>query len=74
MIPTFLGITFVTFAIIRLAPGDPVSLNIAAGPDIEGGGGDGDRGRADIVRKAKIELGLLDKDGQPIAIPVQYAT
>ena len=28
MIPTFLGITLVTFLIIQLAPGNPVSLKI----------------------------------------------
>ena len=34
MIPTLLGITFVTFLIVNLAPGDPVSTSLG-----EGGGG-----------------------------------
>lgn len=29
LIPTFLGITFVTFLIVKLAPGDPASLKLA---------------------------------------------
>lgn len=73
MIPTLLGITLVTFAIIRLAPGDPVEINIVSGPSTGEGGGS-DRTRADIVRKAKIELGLLDRDGKPIPIWEQYGT
>jgi len=70
MIPTLFGITFITFAIIRLAPGDPVQA-ASDGPGIEGRSGS-DTKRADIVRRAKIELGLLEKDGSPIPIPVQY--
>jgi ABC-type dipeptide/oligopeptide/nickel transport system permease component len=73
MIPTLLGITFITFAIIRLAPGDPVQ-EMVQGPGIEGGAGGGDRARADIVKKAKIELGLLDAEGKPIPIWKQYGT
>jgi peptide/nickel transport system permease protein len=73
MIPTLFGITFVTFAIIRLAPGDPVEMEIQ-GPGIEGGGGGNDKARADIVRRAKIELGLLDKEGKSIPIWKQYGT
>ncbi len=74
MIPTLLGITVVTFAIIRLAPGDPVELNITTGPTASGEGGGSDKARADIVRKAKIELGLLDREGKPIPLWKQYGT
>ncbi len=73
MIPTLFGITFVTFAIIRLAPGDPVEMEIQ-GPGIEGGGGGSDRSRAEIVKRAKIELGLLDRDGTPIPVWEQYGS
>jgi peptide/nickel transport system permease protein len=58
-LPTFLGITFVTFVGIRLAPGDPVRVSldplIAGGPD----------GEAYIALR-RHELGL----DQPL--PVQY--
>lgn len=61
MIPTLLGITIMVFAISRLAPGDPVSL--AIGP-----GGQMDAERAADVREARMKLYGLDKP-----IPVQYA-
>ncbi len=59
MIPTLLGITMVTFLIIRLAPGDPVAFSIAASGGFEGGGDFSDRERQ-IVR-SKIRLGLLEE-------------
>jgi len=61
MIPTLLGITIMVFAISRLAPGDPVSLSM-------GPGGQLDAARAADVRKARMALYGLDKP-----VPVQYA-
>ena len=61
MIPTILGITIMVFAISRAAPGDPVSLSM-------GPGGQLDAQRAADVRKARMALYGLDKP-----IPVQYA-
>lgn len=61
MIPTILGITIMVFAISRFAPGDPVSLSM-------GPGGQLDAERAADVRKARMALYGLDKP-----IPVQYA-
>jgi len=61
MIPTIFGITIMVFAISRLAPGDPVSLSM-------GPGGQMDAQRAADVRKARMALYGLDKP-----IPVQYA-
>ena len=61
MIPTILGITIMVFAISRIAPGDPVSLSM-------GPGGQLDAQRAADVRKARMALYGLDKP-----IPVQYA-
>jgi len=61
MIPTLLGITIMVFAISRIAPGDPVSL--AMGP-----GGQMDAERAADVREARMRLYGLDKP-----VPVQYA-
>ncbi len=60
MIPTLLGITIMVFAISRIAPGDPVSL--AMGP-----GGQLDAERAADVREARMKLYGLDKP-----VPVQY--
>ena len=61
MIPTLLGITVIVFAISRAAPGDPVSLSM-------GPGGQMDTSRAADVREARMKLYGLDKP-----IPVQYA-
>lgn len=61
MVPTLLGITIMVFAISRVAPGDPVSLSM-------GPGGQMDAERAADVRKARMELYGLDKP-----VPVQYA-
>jgi peptide/nickel transport system permease protein len=60
MIPTLLGITIMVFAISRLAPGDPVSLSM-------GPGGQMDAERAADVREARMKLYGLDKP-----IPIQY--
>lgn len=61
MIPTMLGITIMVFAISRLAPGNPVSLSM-------GPGGQMDAERAADVRKARMALYGLDKP-----VYVQYA-
>ncbi len=60
MIPTLLGITIMVFAISRIAPGDPVSLSM-------GPGGQMDAERAADVRQVRMKLYGLDKP-----IPVQY--
>ena len=54
MIPTLLGITIMVFAISRVAPGDPVSLSM-------GPGGQLDAERAADVREARMRLYGLDK-------------
>jgi peptide/nickel transport system permease protein len=61
MVPTFLGITFVTFAIIHLAPGDPVSM--AMGGELQA-----NSGTREAVEHFLREMGL-DKP-----IPVQYGS
>jgi len=71
MIPTLIGITIITFAIMRIAPGDPVAMSV--GGDAAGGDGASlTRGQQEIIIRRKIDLGLLDKEGKPISIPVQY--
>ncbi|UCE98580.1 MAG: ABC transporter permease [Planctomycetota bacterium] len=60
MIPTLLGITVMVFAISRIAPGDPVSLSM-------GPGGQMDAERASDVREARMRLYGLDKP-----VHVQY--
>jgi peptide/nickel transport system permease protein len=68
LIPTFIGITFIGFAIMHLAPGDPVELFFAGGLESGQSGistqrlADSEKAKADLRR----ELGL----DQPI--PVQY--
>lgn len=61
MIPTLLGITVMVFAISRIAPGDPFSMSI-------GPGGQMDVEVATDVRKARMDLYGLDEP-----VPVQYA-
>ncbi len=61
MIPTLLGITIMVFAISRVAPGDPVSLSM-------GPGGQMDAERAADVREARMKLYGLDKP-----VHIQYA-
>ncbi len=64
MIPTFLGITLVTFLIIQLAPGNPISTKL------QQLGGEGIRTETvsrDVIEQTKKLYGL----DQPL--PVQYA-
>ena len=61
MVPTLLGITLMVFAISRIAPGDPVSLSMGAGGQL-------DAQRAADVRKARMALYGLDRP-----VYVQYA-
>ena len=63
MIPTMLGISVLTFAIIRLAPGDPAMLRI--GSSLQGTIGEQQLAQA-IIEKTRKEFGL-DKP-----IHVQY--
>jgi len=69
MVPTFIGITFISFLIMRLAPGDPVELFFAGGLAAGGGGMSSER-LADIER-AKRELRTQLGLDRPIV--VQYA-
>ncbi|MFC1737857.1 ABC transporter permease [Planctomycetota bacterium] len=60
MIPTLLGITIIIFTVSRIAPGEPVSLSM-------GPGGQVDAERAVDIRKARMEMYGLDKP-----VHVQY--
>ncbi len=63
IIPTFIGITVITFAIIQLAPGDPVSLKLQSG----GPGLKSEAFAKTVIAQTRTLYGL-DKP-----IPVQYA-
>jgi peptide/nickel transport system permease protein len=68
-IPTFVGVTFISFAIMYLAPGDPVDLFLAGGLAAGTEGVNADR-LADLEKataEMRRELGL----DRPV--PVQYA-
>ncbi|MFZ2446581.1 MAG: ABC transporter permease [Syntrophobacteraceae bacterium] len=65
MVPTLLGITFITFLIIQLAPGNPAMLKIQMGTGQGELGGD-KAISAQIIQQTK-ELYGLDKP-----LPVQY--
>jgi len=67
MLPTLLGITFITFMIINLAPGDPVATQFGAdqgGKSTDaGGGGAGNQDRmADTIKAKKKLLGMVTED------------
>jgi len=55
MIPTLLGITVITFVIIRLAPGDPAAMRV--GSSLQGTIGEEQVARA-IIEKTRQEFGL----------------
>ena len=55
MIPTMLGITVITFAIIRLAPGDPAAMRLGSGSS----GMIGSQQLAnEIIEKTRAQFGL----------------
>lgn len=62
MIPTLLGIILITFAVIRLAPGDPAEMRLQSGQGLMG-----DQTARTIVEETRKLYGL-DKP-----IPVQFA-
>jgi peptide/nickel transport system permease protein len=67
MIPTLLGITFITFLIISLAPGDPVATSFGGQPgggkSVDGGGGAQNQDRmADTIKAKKKLLGMVTED------------
>jgi peptide/nickel transport system permease protein len=69
MIPTFVGITFIAFLIMRLAPGDPVELYFHGGLAAGIQGASTER-LADIQKAKEAERRRLGLD-RPL--PVQYA-
>ncbi|OXU15622.1 ABC transporter permease [Sedimentisphaera salicampi] len=60
MIPTLIGITVLVFAISRLAPGDPIAMQMGLDQGIQSG-------QNQAARQAQLELYGLDKPE-----PVQY--
>ncbi len=66
MIPTLIGTTFLLFAIVRFSPGLS-SSNQFKGGMMKGGAGQ----RAQVLAEQE-QMGLRDKNGHKISIPVQY--
>jgi peptide/nickel transport system permease protein len=64
IIPTLLGITFITFVIIQLAPGNPAMLKIQMG---KGGAELGEKTASEAIINQTKQLYGLDKP-----LPVQY--
>ena len=64
IIPTFLGITLITFVIIQFAPGNPAMLKLQMG---KGQAELGEKGVSEQIVKQTKELYGLDKP-----IPIQY--
>jgi peptide/nickel transport system permease protein len=64
IIPTLLGITFITFVIIQLAPGNPAMLKLQMG---KGEGSLGEKAFSEQIIQQTKELYGLDKP-----LPVQY--
>lgn len=61
MVPTLLGITFLTFLIITCAPGDPVAMQM--GGDAGGeGGSEAQSKKGDAIRAKRKLLGMMEPD------------
>lgn len=69
LIPTFVGITFIAFTIMHLAPGDPVELFMSGGLGAAGEGISAEK--LAEVEKAKAEM--RTRYGLDRPLPVQYA-
>ncbi len=66
MIPTLLGISFLTFLIVLLSPGDPVATQMGGGGGggpsaTAGGGGDQLNNQANAIKAKKKLLGMLEE-------------
>lgn len=71
MIPTLIGISIITFALSRAAPGDPVSSEMGGGG---GGGGGASAGGAETLKELnKAVLRRKKELGLDRSYPVQYA-
>jgi peptide/nickel transport system permease protein len=68
-VPTFIGVTFISFAVMQLAPGDPVDLFFSGG--LAGGTQGVNPERLADLEKAKAEL--RRELGLDRPLPVQYA-
>lgn len=68
MVPTLLGMTLVLFAIVRFAPG----LTTGGGAFGAGGEMKNQQARAAAEHAMKKRLHLVDAQGRPITLPVQY--
>jgi peptide/nickel transport system permease protein len=69
MIPTLIGMTLMLFVIVRFAPG-LTSGGAAFGAE---GAMQGAQARQEAELAMKKRLHLVDKEGRPIPIPMQYA-
>ncbi len=67
MIPTLLGITLITFLIINMAPGDPVSSEFqggaaGSGAEASAGGGSDTKNAGDSIKAKRKLLGMMTED------------
>src|ERR1700741_2537771 len=69
MVPTFVGVTFIAFMIMHLAPGDPVELYFHGGLAAGAKGASTER----VPRLAKAKQAERHRLGLDRPIPVQYA-
>lgn len=75
MIPTFLGITIVTFALINLAPGSPIEQKlqqIRFGAAASGGGGGGINSRGDTGVNEEVIEALKKQYGFDKPVHIRY--
>jgi microcin C transport system permease protein len=85
MLPTLIGITLLSFAIINLAPGSPVDQKLqqirmggAMGGGSGGGGGLGGRGETgvskEVIAALNKQYGFTDENGNPRSVLARYKT
>ena len=76
VIPTFIGITLVCFALTRTLPGGPVDLQIMAMRGVGGSAGGAASGANQVSEEFKLQLeqqyGFRDDAGNPVPIYRQY--
>jgi ABC-type dipeptide/oligopeptide/nickel transport system permease component len=69
MVPTLIGMTLVLFLLLRFAPG----LTTGGGAYSAGGELKNQQARAKVEVAMKKRLHLVDQEGRPIPLPMQYA-
>ena len=65
IIPTLLGISIISFALIAASPGDPIQIRlglwIGEQPEYE-----------EVYNQVGFDIGVLDENGEPVSMFIRY--